>query len=178
MQPTSQTTATAIYKTTGTTKQQINYNELKTISYFMLRISHYLHNTYQSTPWDAENNYSKVSNIEGRSLPACMQRGIMYSVQWVFKTEEKRASFEEQHMKSNDNVISIDMSLKIWVKIFWHDSAPLAVHSLCRNCLNFHFHVTYYTFYLQHSVLSIPKHHPPITSYKDKIFICDSHVII
>jgi hypothetical protein len=50
MQPTSQMTATAIYKTTGTTKQQINYNELKTISYFMLRISHYLHNTHQSTP--------------------------------------------------------------------------------------------------------------------------------
>ena len=41
----------------------------------MFKISHYLHNTYQSTPWGAENNYSKVSNIEGCSLPACYAQG-------------------------------------------------------------------------------------------------------
>ena len=83
-----------LIKTTGTTKLQINYNELKIINYFMLRISYYPHNTYQSTPWGAENNYSKVSNIQGCSLPACTERKILYLVQWVFKSEEKSASLE------------------------------------------------------------------------------------
>lgn len=117
-------TATTIYKTTATTKLQINYKKLK-ISYFMSRICHYLHNTYQSTPWGAENNYSKVSNIEGCSLPACMETEILYSVQWVFQTEENRACLEEQHMKSNDKVISIDSLLKIWSNYF-----DLTVHHL------------------------------------------------
>ena len=49
-------------------------------------------------------------------------------------------------MKSNDKGISIDPLLKIGVEIFWPDSAPLAVHSLCTNFLNFHLHITYYTF--------------------------------
>jgi hypothetical protein len=73
----------------------------------MFKISHYLYNTYQSTPWGAENNYSKVSNIERCSLLACMQREILYSVQQVFKTEENRVSLEEQHIKSNDKYVEI-----------------------------------------------------------------------
>jgi len=47
-----------------------------------------------------------------------MHREILNSVQQVFKTEENRASLEEQHIKSNDRVISIDLLLKIRVKIF------------------------------------------------------------
>jgi transcription initiation factor IIF auxiliary subunit len=50
MQPASYMTAKTIYKTTGTTKLQINNNEPKIIIYFMFRVSHHLHNTYQSTP--------------------------------------------------------------------------------------------------------------------------------
>jgi hypothetical protein len=84
----------------------------------MFRVSHHLHNTYQSTPWGAENYYSKLPNIKGCSIPACMQREILYLVRWVFKTEEKRASLEEQHMESKNQVISIDLLLKIWSKYF------------------------------------------------------------
>jgi hypothetical protein len=64
MQHASCMTATTTYKTTGTTKLQINNNELKIIIYSYVQSKSPSTRYYQSTPRGAENYYSKVPNIK------------------------------------------------------------------------------------------------------------------
>jgi hypothetical protein len=73
-------TATTIHKTTGTTKLQINNNELKIIIYFTLKISHLLHNLSINTT-RCRKLLFQSAEYKTFSIPACMQREILYLVQ-------------------------------------------------------------------------------------------------